>query len=91
MTSEGGGVMDEFEVTCKVTKGERDIAYGEDCYCYYTHPNYNERIVRCKDCNHRISADNGFVDVFGQWYCEHLGLGIDPDFFCADGEPDERP
>lgn len=82
--------MTEFEVTCKVEKGERDIAYGEDCFCYYTQPNYNERIVRCKDCKHLVGVGIDF------YYCGLFRARGPYDYelhkpaydgFCAWGEP----
>lgn len=74
----------EFEVTCKVTKGERDIAYGEDCYCYYTQPNYNERIVRCRDCGADTTPDG--VRLNYRRYCILQDRIVEPNGFCAWGE-----
>lgn len=93
--------MTEFEVTCKVEKGERNIAYGEDCYCYYTQPNYNERIVRCRDCKYSQLVFNtftGFVErqCFGYlvttWDYENdkpLNNLVSDNSFCSWGEMSE--
>lgn len=72
--------MTEFEVTCKVEKGERNIAYGEDCYCYYTQPNYNERIVRCRDCKKRLPKGYKFDKYCNEAEQDACNLFSDHDF-----------
>lgn len=73
------GYMDEYECTCTVVRGEREIAYGEDCYSYYPKPNYGERIVRCRDC--RYSLDGGTLCSYRKpFYFQVLANG-----FCNNG------
>lgn len=86
--------MSEFEVTCKVEKGERDIAGGEDCFCYYTQPNYEERIVRCKDCKFYDTTGvyTDYTRDLQEQNCYHFKdyegspMPVEPDGFCSWGE-----
>ena len=86
--------MADFECTCFVVKGERAAAWGEDCWCWYPKPNYNERIVRCKDCKFCLEKCKYFN---GSPVCVRCGSEIDgfdafetePDGFCKWGEPRE--
>lgn len=84
--------IEEFEVTCKVTKGKRVY--------YYTHPNYDERIVRCRDCKRLIPKGEEFFINGNKAEREACSLFSDhdidydwtsffyvkPDDFCAWGE-----
>lgn len=67
------------EYTCAVVKGERNIAYGDDCYCHYTKVNYEEPIVRCRDCVY--SRDSGSECGYRKPYY----FMVSPDCFCAWG------
>lgn len=64
------------EYTCAVVKGERNIAYGDDCYCHYTKVNYEEPIVRCRDCD--CVSD-------GRSYCFLVDMPVRPHNFCCWG------
>lgn len=77
--------MADFECICSVVKGERDIAWGEDCYCWYPKPNYNERIVRCRDCEYAKwkAKDCDGADIYR---CRKFKFDVSPDGFCAWGE-----
>lgn len=90
--------MADFECTCSITKGERALAWGDDCYCYYPKPNYTERIVRCRDCKFGVPEPNGkSVVCFGRlvetWDYENgceKENHVEPDGFCSWGEPREQ-
>ena len=48
-------------------------------------------VVRCKDCKNWDSSTEGRY-VGGWCFCEKLQFSTSPDWFCADGEPEEmRP
>lgn len=83
-------MKDEYEVTCRITKGERALAYGDDCFCWYPRLNYNERIVRCRDCKHYVL--DWEIDEERKC-CARLSKPLDEPLFpgdtgfCAWGEP----
>lgn len=42
-------------------------------------------VVRCKDCKHCEYASNR-IPVEQAWVCYKLGIDVEQDWFCADGE-----
>lgn len=81
--------MDEFEVTCHVEKGQLEMAWGDDCYSYYTKPNFTERIVRCRDCKWYVKYESMWDTDEWCIRCKDDDCGVfetESDGFCAWGE-----
>ena len=86
------------EYVCNLIPDDPDVPYDSDDYsgdCLRL-----ERIVRCRDCKHGdafcdSSSHAGMIDCmhFAQWdyYNDEPGVcPVEPDGFCAWGEPREE-
>ena len=76
------------EYVCDIRQDYLDVPYDSDDFSGTLER--RERVVRCRDCvyyKHK-AIGNPNKGYFREWdYCDHWAEDVEPDGFCAWGEP----